>query len=179
MNDINADGPGGDTCNIATRWDTTAQGYSSRTDIGAIRVGDNFAITAGVGYLVHCVQPVTWNVVGANPNKDASYNLPTVNVALVDNGLGNTWIAFPYNVNYANADAVMNQINTDTPTAGDDINILTRWDETAQGYSSRTDIGAIRVGDNFIPTAGYGYLTHMVSGHANPAWNIYQFTLEP
>jgi hypothetical protein len=166
MDDINADGPGGDTCDVMTYWDTVAQGFVSRTDIGAIRVGPIFPMNPGQGYQVHVTQPVTWKVCGADINVG-----DVATVALVDNGLSNTWITFPYNTLFANADQVMDQINADG-SGGDDIDVFTYWDEAAQGFVSRTDIGAIRVGPIFAIQPGFGYQTHMVLGNA--AWDIHQ-----
>jgi hypothetical protein len=181
MDDINLDAGVDDTCDIATWWDTSVMGYIDRTDLGGIRVGINWAATPGVGYQVHVVAPVDWMIVGANQDKDAAYNIIPITVPLVDTGLAYNWIAFPYNTQFANADAVMDQINTDTAgaPANDCIDILTWWDESVMGYIDRTDLGGIRVGINFIIDPGHGYQAHMIAGFGNPTWDISQNTLEP
>jgi hypothetical protein len=166
MDDINADAGVDNTCDIFTYWDTTAQGLVSRTDIGAIRVGPIFPMNPGQGYQAHVVAPVTWKVVGADIDVGA-----TATVALVDNLLAYTWITFPYNTLFADADQVMDQIQADG-SGGDDIDIFTYWDEVAQGLVSRTDIGAIRVGPIFPINPGQGFQTHMVL--PNGAWDIHQ-----
>ncbi len=173
MDDINADGPGGDVVSITTRWDTANQIFQSRTDIGASRIGVNFAIVPGIGYQVKIKSGMSmdWKIVGAAQDIGSD-----VTLSLVNNSLAYNWVALPYNSAYANADELMDAINADGP-GGDSINILTQWDDSSQIFQSRTDIGASRIGVNFNILPGHCYQARMVQGITD--WVISQNVLGP
>ncbi len=171
MDDINQYGAG-DVCTTVTKWNQDPMGYISRMDIGAIRVGPDFVLEPGVGYQVDVNQPVDWIIVGAANDIDTP-----VHINLANNSLKFNWISLPYNTILTNADQAMDQINADTPSPGMNIDTFTRWDEDLQGYISRYDTGAIRVGPNFDIMPGYGYQVRMLND--NPAWEISDNVLYP
>jgi hypothetical protein len=163
MDDINLDNGGVDAVNVASRWDRTLQGYQSRIDVGASRIGINFAIQPGHGYSVKMFtgQSVTWNIVGAAQNSEPGTYIPTVvTTNLVDIGLATSWIALPYNSILFNAQGVMDAINHDGP-GGDSVFIITHWNEILQGYQSWNAMG---MGINFAIQAGHGYQVKMSTG---------------
>jgi hypothetical protein len=166
MDDVNIDNGGVNAVNVATQWDRGLQGYQSRTELGAMRIGINFAIQAGHGYQLKMFtgQPVVWNVIGAAADVDSVTYLPIpLTTALTDVGLATNWFALPYNTVLANADAVMDEINADGP-GGNAVNVLTQWDRGLQGYQSRTELGAMRIGINFAIQPGQGYQAKMFAG---------------
>ena len=179
MDDINSDGPGGDAAYIVTQWDTANQIYQSRTDLGAPRIGVNFAIAPGIGYQVkmNAAMAMNWNIVGAAPDKDASYVSTDVTVSLVSNGLALNWIALPYNTILTTADEMMDAINAAGP-GGDAVYIATQWDTANQIYQSRTDLGAPRIGVNFALAPGAGYQIKM-NAAMDFVWTISDNVLEP
>ncbi len=175
MDDINLHGPGGDTAYIVTRWNINTPMYESRTDLGAIRIGVNFALTPGESYQVKTYpgKASTWKIVGANQDIGTD-----ITIELPNNSLDYQWIGLPYNTGFANAGEVMDQINIDG-SGGISCDKLTEWYELSQGYNNYLDIGIFRIGQNFEVRPGYGYQVHTTEGHENPAWVISQNTLEP
>jgi hypothetical protein len=170
MDDINLYGSGGDAVYVATTWNSTIQGYQSRTDLGASRIGINFNLEPGVGYQVKMHEALDWKIVGASQDVGTD-----IIVNLHNNSLAVHWIALPYNTIHLVADDVMDDINADGP-GGDAIQSLTNWSPASQGYNSRVDIGALRIGINFDIVPGFMYQARMF---VNVNWTISNDVLYP
>ena len=62
IDNINSYGPGGDSAIKLVQWNSTIQVFQSRVDIGAVRIGINFPLVPGVGYLVKMGTAVNWEI---------------------------------------------------------------------------------------------------------------------
>lgn len=135
-----------------SRWNAATSSFETWNG----RIGTNFVVTSGEGYLATMASGTSWVVVGSH---DPGYSVPVTNAGAAQN-----WLSVPYHTTSVTAGNWITELEADLGGATA-INTVSRWNSATSSFETYNG----RIGTNFAITAGEAYLaTATASGSWTP-----------
>lgn len=136
------------------RWNVATNSYTYYT---SSRLGTNFTIESGIGYMVNVTAASTYNwvVVGSHD--------PSKQVPLIYGGSNQNWLSVPYHTTAADAATFKTELGNDGLTVGS----VWRWNVASNSFTYYT---SSRLGTNFSIVPGVSYMVNITADPGTNNW---------